>query len=100
MRISFERSGGFAGMMMTVSIDTSKLPPNEATQVKSLVDAADFFQLPPAIAAANQPDRFQYHVTVAEPKRQHSVIVGESCMPGTLRPLVEWLMDAARRSRC
>ncbi|MDX2231245.1 MAG: protealysin inhibitor emfourin [Leptolyngbyaceae cyanobacterium bins.349] len=99
MRISFERSGGFAGMMMTVSIDTAKLGPSEATQVKSMVEAANFFQLPEAIASSAQPDRFQYHLTVAEPQRKHSVTVSESCLPGNLRPLVDWLMDAARHSR-
>jgi len=96
MKISFERSGGFAGMMTTLSIDTANLAPTEATQVQSLVEAADFFRLPEAIAASTQPDRFQYHLTVAEKQRQHSVTVSESCIPGTLRPLVEWLMTAAR----
>lgn len=86
-------------MMMTVSIDTAKLGPKEATQLKSLVEAADFFQLPEAISPANQPDRFQYHLTVDEPKRKHSITVSESSMPGTLKPLVDWLMDAARHPR-
>jgi hypothetical protein len=99
MRISFERSGGFAGMLMTVSIDTAKLAPTEAVQLQSLVEAADFFQLPAAIASSNQPDRFQYHLTVAEPQRKHSVTVSESCLPRNLKPLVEWLMDAARQPR-
>ena len=99
MRIAFERSGGFAGMLMSVSIDTTKLAPTEAHQVKSMVEAAEFFQLPEAIAPAAQPDRFQYHLTIAEKKRQHSVVVGESSMPGSLKPLVDWLMDVARRPR-
>lgn len=99
MRISFERSGGFAGMMTTISIDTAKLAPTEATQVKSLVEAADFFRLPEAIASSAQPDRFEYHLTVAEKQRKHSITVSESCIPGTLRPLVEWLMEAARSPR-
>lgn len=99
MRISFERSGGFAGLMMAVSIDTAKLAPNEANQVKSLVEEADFFGLPEAITASTQPDRFQYHLTVAEKKRRHSVTVSESSIPCNLKPLVDWLMDAARRPR-
>jgi len=86
-------------MMMTVSVDTSKLAPNEANQLKSLVEEADFFQLPEAMTSAAQPDRFQYHLTVAEQKRKHSITVTESSMPGTLKPLVNWLMDAARHPR-
>ena len=99
MRISFERSGGFAGMLMSVSVDTNKLAPTEASQVKSLVEESGFFELPEAIATSAQPDRFQYHLTVAEPKRKHTVTVSESSMPGTLKPLVDWLMDAARHPR-
>lgn len=100
MRISLERSGGFTGMMMAVSVDTAKLAAPEASQLKSLVEAANFFQLPEAIAPATQPDRFQYHLTVAEQKRKHSITVSESAMPGTLKPLVDWLIDAARHPRC
>lgn len=84
---------------MNISIDTAKLPPTEASQVRSLVEEADFFQLPEAIAASAQPDRFQYHLTVAEQKRKHSITVSESSIPGSLKPLVDWLMDAARHPR-
>lgn len=99
MRIALERSGGFAGMLTSVSIDTTKLAPPEANQVKSLVEEAEFFQLPEAITPAAPVDRFQYHLTVSDKKRQHSVVVSESTMPGSLKPLVDWLMETARRPR-
>ncbi len=86
-------------MLMSVSIDTNKLAPTEANKVESLVESSGFFELPEAIANPTQPDRFQYHLTVAEPKRKHTVTVSESSMPGTLKPLVDWLMDVARHPR-
>lgn len=98
MLITFERSGGFAGLITTTTVDTTTLPAAEANQIRNLVKAANFFQLPATIASDNQPDRFQYQLTVQEGTQQHSVTVGESTMPSTLRPLIDCLMAAARQN--
>ncbi len=99
MQITFERSGGFAGLITTTTVDTATLPPAQANQIRLMVEAANFFQLPTTIAPDNQPDRFQYQITVQEGSQQHTVTVGESTMPGTLRPLIDCLMEAARKNR-
>lgn len=97
MRMTFERTGGFAGITMTKVLDTTTLPENEAKQLRQLIDAADFFRLPNIIPSHSpQPDRFQYQLTVEDDGKQHSVEVGEQAIPGTLRPLIDWLMMAAR----
>lgn len=99
MRITIERSGGFAGMVQTRVVDTASLPPNEVNQLRLLVDAADFFRLPKMIVSLHsQPDRFQYKLTVEDQGKRHTVVVGEQSMPGNLKPLLDWLMTAARRS--
>lgn len=98
MRISFERSGGFAGINLVKVFDGATLSENEINQVRLLVEAADFFRLPKTITAKSpQPDRFQYLITVEDNNKKHTVEVGEQSMPGTLRPLIEWLMVASRR---
>lgn len=96
MQITFERSGGFAGMVMATDVNTADLPSEDAKHLRTLVEAADFFRLPTTIAAA-QPDRFQYQITVTDGGKAHSISVDESAMPGTLRPLVDWLISATRR---
>ncbi|HEY9632171.1 MAG TPA: protealysin inhibitor emfourin [Coleofasciculaceae cyanobacterium] len=99
MRMTIERTGGFAGISMTKVVDTTTLPDNEANQLRQLVDAADFFRLPKTITSKSpQPDRFQYQLTLEDKGKQHTVEVGEQAVPGTLRPLLEWLMAAARRN--
>lgn len=98
MRITCERSGGFAGLMMTTTIDTATLPAAEANQIHQLVAGAHFFQLPSTIAPDNQPDRFQYQLTIEDGSLQHTVTVGESTMPGTLKSLIDCLMEAARKN--
>lgn len=100
MKIFFERTGGFAGMRLTTTVDAAALPPNEAKQLHQLVSTADFFHLPAMIPSRTpQPDRFQYRLTVEENSRRHTVIVSEEVVPTALQSLIEWLMTAARQSK-
>ncbi|MBF2013924.1 MAG: hypothetical protein IGS23_01665 [Rivularia sp. T60_A2020_040] len=93
MLISLERSGGFTGIGKVITIDTSKIPQNQAEQLPILLESANFFNLPAYIAADSTPnrDRFQYTITVEDKNKQHSVTVSESLIPGTLRPLIDWI---------
>lgn len=100
MRISFESSGGFAGIRITTAVNTADLPSDEARTLHQLVADADFFHLPAKITSpVPQPDRFQYQLTVQENGWQHTVTVSEEAMPAALQPLVQWLLNAARRER-
>ena len=99
MRISFERTGGFAGISKKTTVDTATLPPNQANELPRLVEAADLFNLPEKITSPNpQVDRFQYKLTVEDQGKQHTVTVSEAALPGTLRPLIEWLNQVGRRN--
>ncbi|MEH2398166.1 protealysin inhibitor emfourin [Nostoc sp.] len=98
MRISFERTGGFAGITKKTTVDTDTLPPNEAATLSCLVEAADLFRLPEQITSPNpQSDRFQYKLIVEDNGKHHTVTVSESALPGTLRPLIEWLQTIAQK---
>lgn len=93
MQITFEQSGGFAGLIRTKTINTSTLSPSDAQQVQRLINAADFFRLPDSIESDAQPDRFQYYITVEADDQTHSVEFSETNIPPTLRPLFEWLQN-------
>lgn len=98
MRITFERTGGFAGITRKTTVDTTTLPAKEAKELPLLVEVADLFQLPAQIPSPNpQSDRFQYRLTVEDNGKQHTVTVSEAALPGTLRPLIEWLNNAAKQ---
>ncbi|MFN6558855.1 MAG: protealysin inhibitor emfourin [Nostoc sp. ChiSLP01] len=98
MRISFERTGGFAGISKKTTVDTAELPANEAKTLLQLVEAGDLFRLPERITSPNpQSDRFQYKLTVEDNGKQHTVTVSEAALPGTLRPLIEWLQNIAQK---
>ena len=100
MRISFERSGGFAGIMMKTTIDEKDLAPDEAQKLRQLVEEVDFFNLSKKIMPESpRPDRFQYELSLEESGRQHKVTTSEETLPAKLKPLVNWLMEKSRQTR-
>ena len=100
MKISYRRTGGFAGMVMSFDIDTETLSKEQAEEIKELVSAADFFALPESIPASGLgADRFQYKLTVETGEEQHSVDVGEAAVPESLWPLLEKIRVLSRSAR-
>lgn len=100
MRIHFERTGGFAGMRMTATVDTESLSPDEARDWREMVDAAGFFDLPATITTPTPgADRFQYKLTVEAEGRRHTVEMGEAAAPEALQPLLQRLTAVARSTR-
>ncbi len=99
-RVQFERSGGFAGLRLGLDLSTDSLSAAETEELERLVQAARFFELPAEIGGpAEGADQFVYRLTVESTDRSHTVEVGESAVPETLRPLIDWLTAAARKWR-
>lgn len=99
MTISFERSGGFAGLTLRTVVDTDALPPDEAERLRKLVARAGFFDLPGALPGGEGADRFQYVVTAEDGERRHTVRTGEAEAPDALRELLDELTRLARSKR-
>ena len=100
MRISFERSGGFAGITMKRAVDEKDLAPDEVQKLHQLVEEADFFNLPGKITSRSpEPDRFQYELSLEKSGRQYTVRVSEEAMPEKLKPLVKWLIEMVRHAK-
>ena len=78
MRIEFTQEGGlayFPGLNQAVTIDVDRLDAGAAEELKRLVEAAHFFDLPSAIGAPARgaADYQHYVITVEESGRQHTV---------------------------
>ncbi len=100
MQIHFVRSGGFAGLRLAATIDSSSLPEDELQELQDELDTADFFSLPDQFT--NQEggaDRFQYEITVQQGNKKHTVQSGEAALPDKLQPLVQHLDRLARTQR-
>ena len=100
MRVHFKRSGGFAGMPLSVTVDVDALPAADSRHLRELIDATNFFSLPARLTApVPGGDRFQYSVAIETPEGQHTVEIHEAAVPPAVRPLLEWLQSAARARR-
>ncbi len=96
MHIDFTRSGGFAGMRLSCSVDTEQLPSDQASELDKLVGNAAFFDLPEKIVPERQqPDRFEYRVNVDAGDKSHAITVSDAAAPESLRPLLNYLTTLA-----
>jgi hypothetical protein len=97
MRIQFERSGGFAGLLVRTSIDTGSLSKEEADKLQKMVAEAGFFDLPAQLSSPSPgADQFQYKVSIEEGDRRHTVETSDQAAPDSLWPLLRELTVRAR----
>jgi hypothetical protein len=98
-KIYYERTGGFMGRKVSMTIDLDDLPEEQAELLDDLLDEADFFELPADLTNPTMPDSFTYNITISSEERQHSVRVSDATAPEDLRPLLEELSRQARMQR-
>jgi hypothetical protein len=98
MRIEFTRSGGFAGMRLNGALDTKDIPEAEALELKQMVEAADFFNLPESMPSSGA-DAFHYKISIESGNKTHTVEADERAMAPALMSLVTRLVGAARSRR-
>lgn len=98
MRIQFKMEGGiayFPGLSEEpIMIDSDELPKQEADELKQLVNAAHFFNLPAEIGSPlpGAADYFQYTITIEEDGRnQHTVRLTDPIKDPNLQALVTYL---------
>ncbi len=98
MRISLERSGGFAGMKVRRVIDSNDLPPSEAELLAALLKRSKFFELPPELTSPSPgADRFHYRLTVESDEGVRTVEASDASVPDGMRQLIDWLTGMRRR---
>ncbi|MFN2197445.1 MAG: protealysin inhibitor emfourin [Anaerolineales bacterium] len=99
MIISFERSGGFAGMIQRVDVDTDDLDASVQQELADLVAAADFFEIPLAQASPAGADRFNYVLTIESGDLSRTVTMSEAEIPDAWQPLIQRLNLLVREQR-
>lgn len=94
MRIEFAVEGGlahFPGLAEPVTVDADLLGQDDAEQLRRLVAAARFFDLPAAVGAPARgaADYRQYILTIDDGSRTHTVRVLEPIEDPVLQELVQ-----------
>jgi hypothetical protein len=98
MKVYLEKSGGFAGMVTSTSVDTQLLPPNEAKEIRRLIENSHFFELPSqpppqsSKTTKGAADYFTYKITVQDDKREHSVQLNDINMEPKVKPVIGFLV--------
>ncbi|HLF73129.1 MAG TPA: protealysin inhibitor emfourin [Anaerolineales bacterium] len=96
-RITFERTGGFAGMHLTANFKPDDLPEEQAEALSELLDELDFNELPERMMNnPSLPDQFTYRITVETKQGEHTVVTGDISAPEELQELLQMLNGIAR----
>ncbi len=94
MRIEYRRSGGMAGIDMTASVDTRKLPAAQAQLAADLMDPTSAASAPTTGVGA--PDRFSYELTVHDGEQAQTHNWSETEVPAVVQPLLASLGQRAQ----
>lgn len=94
MRIEFEQSGGFAGLVKGCRIDTASLPPDERRTLEALVAESGFGGSCTLVSAAGR-DLRQYEIRIHGDDIAACVRCDERSVPEAARPLVRMLAARA-----
>jgi hypothetical protein len=95
MRIQFKMEGGiasFPGLSKPITIDSDQLPQQESDELKRLVNATHFFNLPAVIGspAPGSADYFLYTITMQDDGKQHTVRLTDPIEDPNLRALLTY----------
>lgn len=99
MLIRFEQTGGIMGRKVSLDLDISDLPANEAEPLRQALDETNFFALPENMVTQLVPDELQYIITVETENVIHSVRASDTTATPALRALIQNLSKKARSRR-
>jgi hypothetical protein len=104
MRIEFAQEGGlgyFPGLNKAVTIEADRLDAGEAEELKQLVEASHFFDMPSTIGApARGAADYQYYVlTVEDSGRRHTVRILIPVEDLTLQDLIHAVQKHVKAAR-
>jgi hypothetical protein len=103
-RIEFSTEGGlasFPGLARPVVIDADSLDKDEAAQLKKLIEAANFFDLPAVVGSpAKGSADYQYSIlTIDNGMRRHSVRILDSAENPALQALLQVVRAHVKKIR-
>jgi hypothetical protein len=101
MRVHLQVSGGvgfFPGLATPRTVNVDELPETDQQSLRAVVDASQFFSLPPRIAAPpGAADYRTYQITIEDGARHHTVSVAEPVTSAPLQQLVQVVRSLVAR---
>jgi hypothetical protein len=98
VKVTLVQSGGFGGLRVATVADAESLAPDKAHELKGLVEAAGFFELPEQMGIPpKHADRFQYRIAVSDGDRDRTIRVSDEALSDPLKELVRWVQTSGTR---
>jgi hypothetical protein len=98
MKIEVQRSGGFAGITTTFSVDEKSFTLDESHQLEELLNKARFFDmLSKSASREHGADYYIYHITIENEGRKNTVKATDIEMSQGLRELINFIMNIQKR---
>ena len=90
MKIQFTQSGGFAGLVKELDLDTDALSPDDSKHVAQLVESSGLSASHEKLSDRAR-DLEQYEIHLDDGGRQTSVVFDAKTVPPSVKPLVGYL---------
>jgi hypothetical protein len=98
LRVSFEQSGGFAGLVKGCILDAEGLAPDAGAELRRLV-AASGLETSIRSVSPGTCDRRQYAILIERGGERVELVCDDGSTPEGARPLVAFLAARARPQR-
>jgi hypothetical protein len=93
MKLRFVQSGGFAGLLRGVELDTASLPPKLGKLAEQLLQRAGDL---PSVASSASRDACSYSLSVEGPDGPKDVQFSDATLPDKFASLIEHLAAASK----
>lgn len=94
MKLRFDQTGGYAGLVKGCEIDTSTLPPENAREIEQLVKASALSS--GEFLSQSSRDLYQYELTIEDETSTTSVVLDDQSIPASAKPLIGYLKKCAK----
>jgi hypothetical protein len=94
MKLRFDQSGGYAGLLKGCEIDTTDLPPEKAKELEELVKASNLST--GEFLSKSSRDLHQYEITINDGGTKTSVVFDDESIPQSAQGLISYLKKCAK----
>jgi|SRR3954447_2481215 hypothetical protein len=95
MKVSFRQSGGFAGLVRGIDLDSSKMDAAQGQQLEKLATASGI-QGNTLVRTQAARDQFQYEITIDQNGQISKLSFDDHTVPAAVQPLLSYLKPQAR----
>ena len=95
MKLHFTQSGGYAGLIRGISVDTNTLPDSEGQRLEELLNSSGLLETP-AVASSRARDALQYELVVEDGNVTRTFVFDDTTKPPDAAPLLRELKAKAK----